>query len=47
MIFGLLFGTVLTLVLVPTLYLLVAKVKERVFPKKAVVVEPVQETVAV
>lgn len=31
MIFGLLFGTFLTLVLVPVLYLLVAKVKERVF----------------
>lgn len=29
MIFGLLFGTVLTLILVPTMYLLVAKVKER------------------
>ena len=31
MIFGLLFGTFLTLVLVPVLYLIVAKVKERIF----------------
>jgi hypothetical protein len=30
MIFGLIFGTVLTLILVPTMYLLVAKLKERV-----------------
>jgi multidrug efflux pump len=30
MIFGLLFGTVLTLILVPVLYLLVAKLKERI-----------------
>jgi multidrug efflux pump len=34
MIFGLLFGTFLTLVVVPVLYLLVAKVKEKVFKKK-------------
>ncbi len=34
MIFGLLFGTFLTLVLVPVLYLLVAKLKERVFRKR-------------
>jgi multidrug efflux pump len=47
MIFGLLFGTFLTLVLVPTLYLLVAKVKERVFGKKTVVEEPVEEAVPV
>jgi multidrug efflux pump subunit AcrB len=33
MIFGLLFGTVLTLVLVPTLYLLTTKLKERLFGK--------------
>jgi multidrug efflux pump subunit AcrB len=33
MIFGLLFGTVLTLIVVPILYLLVAKIKERVFKK--------------
>jgi Cu/Ag efflux pump CusA len=31
MIFGLLFGTFLTLVLVPVLYLLVDKLKERVY----------------
>ncbi|MEO8470736.1 MAG: efflux RND transporter permease subunit [Chryseolinea sp.] len=40
MIFGLVFGTVLTLVLVPVLYLLVAKLKERVFKKKASPVAP-------
>ncbi|HTF16874.1 MAG TPA: efflux RND transporter permease subunit [Chryseolinea sp.] len=34
MIFGLVFGTILTLVLVPVLYLLVAKLKERVFRKR-------------
>lgn len=34
MIFGLLFGTVLTLIVVPVLYLLVAKLKERVFRKR-------------
>jgi multidrug efflux pump subunit AcrB len=34
MIFGLLFGTVLTLVMVPVMYLLVEKLKERVFNKK-------------
>jgi hypothetical protein len=33
MIFGLLFGTFLTLVLVPVLYLLVAKLKERWFAR--------------
>jgi multidrug efflux pump len=40
MIFGLLFGTFLTLVLVPVLYLLFAKLKERVFKIK---VEPIEE----
>jgi len=39
MIFGLLFGTFLTLVLVPVLYLLFAKLKERIFKFK---VEPVE-----
>lgn len=34
MIFGLVFGTVLTLVLVPVMYLLVAKLKARLFKKK-------------
>lgn len=34
MIFGLLFGTVLTLILVPVLYLLVAKLKERISKRK-------------
>jgi multidrug efflux pump len=36
MIFGLLFGTVLTLILVPTMYLLTTKLKEKLFGKKAV-----------
>lgn len=40
MIFGLLFGTFLTLVLVPVLYLLFAKLKERIFKFK---VEPVED----
>ena len=31
MIFGLLFGTFLTLILVPVMYLLVAKLKERIY----------------
>ncbi len=35
MIFGLIFGTFLTLFLVPSMYLLTAKLKERVFKKKA------------
>ena len=47
MIFGLIFGTFLTLVLVPTLYLLVAKLKERISRKKAVVTHPSEETVPV
>lgn len=34
MIFGLVFGTILTLVLVPVMYLLVAKLKARIFKKK-------------
>ena len=34
MIFGLMFGTFLTLVLVPVLYLLIAKLKERIYKKK-------------
>ncbi len=34
MIFGLLFGTVLTLVLVPVMYLLTYKLKERIYKKK-------------
>jgi multidrug efflux pump subunit AcrB len=34
MIFGLLFGTFLTLVLVPVLYLLAAKLKERIYKVK-------------
>src|SRR5260370_8035603 len=40
MIFGLLFGTFLTLVLVPVLYLLFAKLKERIFKFK---VEPMED----
>lgn len=36
MIFGLIFGTFLTLFLVPVMYLLVAKLKERVFGRKPV-----------
>ncbi|MCE7862581.1 MAG: efflux RND transporter permease subunit [Bacteroidetes bacterium CHB5] len=36
MIFGLIFGTILTLVLVPVLYLLVAKLKIKVFKRKLV-----------
>jgi len=36
MIFGLIFGTVLTLVLVPVLYLLVAELKVKVFKRKLV-----------
>ena len=35
MIFGLVFGTILTLVLVPVLYLLAAKLKARIFRKRA------------
>lgn len=35
MIFGLLFGTFLTLILVPSMYLLTTKLKERIFKKKS------------
>ena len=38
MIFGLLFGTVLTLILVPVMYLLVFKLKERIFKRRPEVV---------
>jgi multidrug efflux pump subunit AcrB len=41
MIFGLIFGTFLTLILVPTMYLLTTKLKERLFGKKSTL--PVQE----
>jgi len=37
MIFGLLFGTVLTLILVPTMYLLTTKLKQRLFGKRKAV----------
>ena len=37
MIFGLIFGTVLTLILIPTLYLLTTKLKARIFGKKEIV----------
>jgi multidrug efflux pump len=40
MIFGLLFGTFLTLVLVPVMYLLVYKLKEKVFGRPVVEVQP-------
>lgn len=43
MIFGLLFGTFLTLVLVPVMYLLVAKLKERVFKTKPELIPPATE----
>jgi multidrug efflux pump len=43
MIFGLIFGTFLTLFLVPVMYLLVAKLKERVFRIKVKPAEPVTE----
>ncbi len=36
MIFGLIFGTILTLILIPTLYLLTTKLKEKIFKKKVV-----------
>lgn len=38
MIFGLLFGTVLTLILVPVMYLLIFKLKERIFKRRSEVV---------
>jgi multidrug efflux pump len=34
MIFGLIFGTFLTLILVPVMYLLISKIKSRIFPAK-------------
>ncbi len=43
MIFGLIFGTFLTLFLVPVMYLLVAKLKEKVFKIKVKPAEPVTE----
>ncbi|CAN5339613.1 efflux RND transporter permease subunit [soil metagenome] len=46
MIFGLIFGTILTLFLVPVMYLLVAKLKARVFKKKASEVIAPDATVA-
>jgi multidrug efflux pump subunit AcrB len=42
MIFGIVFGTFLTLILVPVLYLQVARLKEKVYKVK-VVVEPAEE----
>ena len=36
LIFGLIFGTILTLILIPTLYLLTTKLKEKIFKKKVV-----------
>lgn len=42
-IFGLIFGTFLTLFLVPVMYLLVAKLKERVFSVKVTPAQPVSE----
>jgi hypothetical protein len=35
MIFGLIFGTFLTLMLVPVLYLLMAQLKERIYGKRS------------
>ncbi|NOT76853.1 MAG: efflux RND transporter permease subunit [Cyclobacteriaceae bacterium] len=46
MIFGLIFGTILTLFLVPVMYLLIAKLKSKVF-KKSKAPEVVSETVVV
>jgi multidrug efflux pump subunit AcrB len=40
MIFGLIFGTFLTLFLVPVMYLLVAKLKQRIFKKSVIHIEP-------
>jgi hypothetical protein len=39
MIFGLLFGTVLTLILVPVMYLLMTKLKQRISRKKTTAVQ--------
>jgi multidrug efflux pump len=46
MIFGLLFGTVLTLILVPVMYLLTAKLKERVFKKREQISPETDEAIA-
>ncbi len=47
MIFGLIFGTFLTLFLVPVLYLLIAKLKMKVFKRNMVEVLPVVEPVEI
>ena len=47
MIFGLIFGTFLTLFLVPVMYLMVAKLKQRVFKKPMVHIEPTTESAVV
>ncbi len=47
MIFGLIFGTFLTLFLVPVMYLMVAKLKQRVFKKPMVHIEPTAESAVV
>ena len=44
MIFGLIFGTFLTLFLVPVMYLLVAKLKQRVFKRSMVHIEPAESS---
>lgn len=46
MIFGLIFGTILTLVLVPVLYLLVAKLKIKVFKRELVPAEEIKPVTA-
>ncbi|MEK6780459.1 MAG: efflux RND transporter permease subunit [Bacteroidota bacterium] len=46
MIFGIFFGTFLTLVLVPVLYLVRAKVKERIFKAAVNTAEPTESSVA-
>jgi multidrug efflux pump subunit AcrB len=46
MIFGLIFGTFLTLFLVPVMYLLVTKLKERIFGKKPAPTGTASESVA-
>src|SRR6185369_4201782 len=43
MIFGLIFGTFLTLFMVPVMYLLVAKLKERVFKVKVAPTQPLPD----
>jgi multidrug efflux pump subunit AcrB len=47
MIFGLIFGTFLTLFLVPVMYLLIAKLKMKLFKKNMVEVLPVVEPVEI